>query len=87
MVQYSSYKCYFKENLVCSDHKQTSCLYAANICCGISAQGCKFSDFSLISDFLTWTPLQIIFEIPSLEHISYDFLDSEKVFVLYLTFS
>ena len=36
------------------------------------AQGCKFSDFSLISDFFTSTQLKIILEISFVEHISHD---------------
>ena len=34
---------------------------------------CKFSDFSLISDFFTSTPLKIIFEISCLQHSSHGF--------------
>ena len=37
-------------------------------------QGCKFSDFSLISDFFTSTYLKIIFKISSLDHISHYFI-------------
>ena len=33
-----------------------------------------FSDFSLISDFFTLTPLKIIFEMSPLEHVSHDFM-------------
>ena len=32
-------------------------------------QGCKFSDFDLISDFFTLTPLTTIFEISTFEYI------------------
>ena len=52
--------------------------------------GCKFSDFSLISDFLTWTHLNFFFESPYSEHISLDFIiDSDfqqKVYALFHTF-
>ena len=48
-------------------------------------QGCKFSDFSLISNFSLSTPLKISFESLSLEHVSYDFIigsDFRKGFVI-----
>ena len=34
-----------------------------------TVQGCKFSDFNLISDFFTLTPLKTIFEISTFEYI------------------
>ena len=37
-------------------------------------KGCKFSDFSLISDLFISTPLQNIFEISPLMHFSHDFI-------------
>ena len=38
-------------------------------CIGKAAQGCKFSDFNLISAFFTSTPLKTIFEISTFEYI------------------
>ena len=37
-------------------------------------QGCKFSDFSLISDFFTLTHVKNILLFPRLEQVSYDFM-------------
>ena len=48
-------------------------------------QGCKFSDFSQIPDFFSQTPLRIIFESSSLEHILHTFRFSGKL--LFHTFS
>ena len=36
-----------------------------------SHQVCKFPEFSLISDFLTSSPLKIVFEILTLEYVSH----------------
>ena len=56
----------------------------------LSVEGCDVSNFSLISDFFTSTPLQIVFEIASLERVSHDFItDShfqKKIYVLVQTF-
>ena len=38
-------------------------------------QGCKFSDFNLISDFFTSTPLTTIFEISTFEY-TWKFLEN-----------
>ena len=46
----------------------------AKLLCLHVTQGCKFSDFSLISDLFTWTPVKITFEISSTEHVLYAFL-------------
>ena len=41
-------------------------------------QGCKFSDFSLISDFFTLTHVKIILLIPHVEQVSHDsIIDSD----------
>ena len=37
-------------------------------------QGCKFSDFILISDFFTLTHVKIIWLIPHLEQVSHDIM-------------
>ena len=37
-------------------------------------QGCTFSDFILISDFVTKTHLKMIYEISSLEHVLHDLM-------------
>ena len=37
-------------------------------------QGCKFSDYNLISDFFTSTPSKIVFEMSSLERMSQGFV-------------
>ena len=51
-------------------------------------KGWKFLDFSLISDFFTWTILKIIFEVSSEERLSHDIiLDPGEVLVLFQTFS
>ena len=47
-------------------------------------QGYQFSQFSLISDFFTLTILKVIFEISSYKG---EFHVSEKVIVLFQTFS
>ena len=39
-----------------------------------SYQGCKVSDFSLISDFFTLTYVNIILLIPRLEQVSHDLM-------------
>ena len=52
-------------------------------------QGCKFSDFNLISDFFTSTPLKTIFEISTFEYIQHDFIidsDFQKNFLYYFRF-
>ena len=54
-------------------------------------QGCKFSDYNLISDFFTLTPLKIVSKISLLERISQGFLiDSDfqkRSFVIFQTFT
>ena len=47
-------------------------------------QGCELSDFSLISDFFTSTPLKIIFEILSVEQVTRDFMMDSDFLKKYL---
>ena len=50
-------------------------------------QGCKFSDFSLIADFCTLTPLKITFEMSFIERVSHDFMIDPHILIFFQTFS
>ena len=49
-------------------------------------QGCKFSEFRLVSDFFTLTSLKTIYEISSFDTVSHDFIkdsDFQKTILYY----